>query len=277
MNEEPDIIALQKEMMGDVNEDGSVIDYSRHEELEDKEINDVKDDDAPLHDPNHEILKNTLSQVYTDPVFLEIMTNHFRLCCEALLPSQYSEGWSLREWRASVGSNHLGSINSGFSIGVSNRISMELKNRGCKYTAVDGDRIDWKIIGMCGTEVEGDSKTAISRNCTLEAFTGNGSSNKKGYYWLHALHFDDLVPMKETAVTHMYGCFIAVRYVSNLRSEGKSDRSSIKVKIAVKHRIYPIFGTTYASPNKTSKWLKFILNSVGESTGKNFFGNTEYE
>lgn len=265
---EEDIITFRRSLMGNVNEDGSLIDYSVVEETP-EELDDVQDDDAPVHDSNIDIISNVIKVVYTTR-YRDIITERARLCCEALLAEPYDDGMSLQEYRASVGSNHLGSINSGLSIGICGKISQQLKRDRLPYITRDGDRVDWQIGGGIG--VTGDSKMALASKCTLDCFTGNGSSNKEGYYWLNGIKLDDTVPMKETTVTHMYGGVIAVRYVSNLRSKGKSDRSSIKIKTIVQHRLCNLYGSVKSfSKNRSNKWLQFRLFPIYDTISDDLF------
>jgi hypothetical protein len=262
MSDISDRIDMKKSMFGDENDDGTLIDYD--ENIENEEINDVKDDDAPLINPFVNEVLPVFCSVYTS-VYRDIISEWFREGLQFLLPEQYENGMNRHEYLEKVGSNHLGSINSALSVGVSEKISQILKKDGFSYISRDGDKIDWEIKGSI--TVCGDNKMAIASKIELGCFTGNGSSNKEGLYWLNAIKLDDEVPMKNTIVTHMYGGLIPVKYVSNLRAKGKSDRSSIKIKTSLQHRLYTMFGGT----RPCLQWLKFNLHPIYDINNKGFF------
>ena len=170
------------------------------------------------------------------------------------LCDEYESGKTLREYRVVVGRNHLGSFNSILSSAIGSEISYRMKQQNIPYIKKDQDEIDWIVNNTCG-----DSKFAIAQEDKIKNWTGNGSSKKRGFYWLHAVRLDPDVPLKETKITHLYGGLIAVEYVFNDRDPGDSDRTDMKILKTYSDKILSLYGDTI---ERGKKWLQFRLAPV---------------
>jgi len=243
---------LRQLIMGDIFDDGSLIDYTipqsdDNEEQENEDCDLKQDDDDPIDDPNISILKETFQHTYTKES-IEMITNHLRLGLQYHAPSEYKRGMSYRELLKSMKSNHTGGFNSVILHGISEAISYIFEQKNLPYIKCNEDGIDWKVSG-----IEGDAKFSILNDPDRSDFTGNGSSNKRGYYFLVAIRFDNDVPMKNIIITHMYVGIIATKYMANIRRKGKSDRSKIQLQLNLFHRLHTLYGVGH--PKKT--WVAF--------------------
>lgn len=210
------------------------------------------------------LLANFLGSSILNPSGIEThITPILRKHLSTLLVYDFERNRTWNEVKLSVGSNHLGAINSSIGMSVESALHNILsRHDGYEQAAEDGKDFVYKNI-------EGDFKVGIARSRREDCFTANRSSHKKGYYCLIKLGLDDDVPLSEIRIMYLYASIIHTSdtYIDaqvSINENGEeeksdSDRAAIKISCENADKACIMYGDHYLGNKRMNKCVQFVL------------------
>lgn len=181
---------------------------------------------------------------------LRLYSIHSRRFFRLHYPTEYAKQLTYPQLKENKSGGASGNLNSALSNFITNQMFYYLMEHNYTIFQVDKDGIDYEIRTVNGI-IDGDVKMGVSNIQTSDKWTGNGCSQKRGFYVLFKFHFMGGVALSKIYISTAYCGVIHSNYVQNKRKsrEGSSDMSTITIPNEHWNKLTNIFGSSHQGKN----------------------------